>query len=289
MVPTRLVDWTLDVILELTKSGRAENDWFDFKSDLQPADKQRRAAAAFANSQGGFLIFGVSDSHQIVGVVRRELPRDFGNNVREGISPSIEFSVGTPISAGSDRLLFVVHIPKSSRAPHAVKINDAWVFLKRTAAGSNDPMTYEEIRLAFQDLEIKRSKLALTSSELEGIRRQAESMLADLPAVQAQGQLYTVAWLNRYPTTLLDSLLGDAFSLLASEGDAWRLLGEVRRIARQSNTISEALSRLPFSGIRGVDDYKQYLQAEVRSMAEAMVGNCTNAIHAISSLLDSTR
>ena len=55
--PSRLEDWTLDIVREIAASGITENDWYDVKASLQgQADHQRKIVAAFANTQGGFLV-----------------------------------------------------------------------------------------------------------------------------------------------------------------------------------------------------------------------------------------
>src|SRR5580658_8468208 len=164
MTPDALEGWTLERIREIADAGVIENDRFDLKADLQPADRERRTVAAFANSAGGFLVFGVTDDRRVEGVANAELVRDFGSKLRDSLSPSVEFRFADrPHTLPTGRFVYVAHVPKSARGPHAVYINSASCFLKRTAAGSSEPMTYEEIRLAFQDVENRRTKLALLS------------------------------------------------------------------------------------------------------------------------------
>jgi len=74
VIPYRHEDWTKDAIRRVADSRITENDAFDFKADLQPAEHQRKTVAAFANTRGGFLIFGVTNDRQIVGVANPGAP-----------------------------------------------------------------------------------------------------------------------------------------------------------------------------------------------------------------------
>lgn len=86
MIPASLSGWNLDAVLAVAASGIAENDVFDLKTDLQPAEHQRKVVAAFANTRGGYLIFGVTNDRQVVGVSNNELPRDFGSRLRSALN-----------------------------------------------------------------------------------------------------------------------------------------------------------------------------------------------------------
>lgn len=191
----------------------------------------------------------------------------------------------SPIAVSVEKNVFVVEVPRSSRVPHAVQANGAWTFLKRSAGGTNDPMSYEEIRLAFQDTDMKRSKLALVASELDLIKAIADRVITNVPEDFPAQNLYRWAWVTRYPTSLLDAILGDAYSLLARDKGTWDLLGYVRDSVRVSNTYSEALSELPFSAISGVDEQEKQFQLEIRRTANELREKSKSAREAIEKLL----
>ena len=106
MIPDTIEQWTLETVQALAQQGVLENDTFDFKADLQPADHQRKTVAAFANTRRGFLAFGVTTG-------------------REG------------------RTVFVCHLPPSRRGSHAVTVNNVLGFFKRGASSSCVPATFE--------------------------------------------------------------------------------------------------------------------------------------------------
>ena len=66
---------------EIAASSVPENDWYDLKGNLQgQAEHQRKALAAFANTQGGFLIFGVTNDRQVLGAENRSCPETSGTS-----------------------------------------------------------------------------------------------------------------------------------------------------------------------------------------------------------------
>jgi|HubBroStandDraft_1064217.scaffolds.fasta_scaffold63144_2 hypothetical protein len=214
MTPDALEGWTLERIREIADAGVIENDRFDLKADLQPADRERRTVAAFANSAGGFLVFGVTDDRRVEGVANAELVRDFGSKLRDGLSPSVDFRFANqPHVLPTGRLVYVAHIPRSTRGPHAVSVNGAWTFLKRTAAGSNEPMTYEEIRDAFTDLRRRQRELAWLKAEVGKLRALAEKMGPHSPAATQISRLSTrfdLGQLKAIRLSIFDDLGRDA-------------------------------------------------------------------------------
>jgi hypothetical protein len=192
VIPDTLNGWTLPKIEDIARAGVSENDVFDLKADLQSPDHQRKTVAAFANSDGGFLVFGVTNDRRVVGVTNPELVRDFGGKLRDNLSPSVEFRFAEkPHTLPSGNLVYVAHVPKGTRAPHAVYINNAWGFFKRTAAGSNEPMTYEEIRAAFTDARRRLRELMWLQVDVERIRSLAENMHPNAPGVDPLTRLAT--------------------------------------------------------------------------------------------------
>jgi hypothetical protein len=286
VIPTRLEEWTLDVIQEVADSGGNENDVYDFKGDLQDADGQRKIVAAFANTRGGFLIFGVTDDRKVEGVANVELPRDFGGKLKNGLEPSVEYRFVPPIALGTGRLLYVAEVPRSARGPHAVLLKGSWAFLKRTAAGNNDAMSYEEIRLAFQDTETRRTKLALLSSELAHIGWVADRLLQEIGEnAPTDGLVNDWAWMTRYPTTVIDTVLGDAYSLFADKTDIVAALTALRDETRRSNEVAAVYSNYEF--VRSTKDPQQRskLYRMMRQFAESVRENVRHARKMVDAVL----
>src|SRR5260370_42001324 len=155
--------------------GHFEPELYDFQEALphkkNDADKEglRVSCCAFANSSGGFLIFGIKDASS--GAVGKErlvgLPPDsefaakFGN-YPGGAEPSVRWTIKSPpIHLATGNVVHVVHIPRSWKAPHCLALSSvAKRFPKRTDKGTEE-MSYEEIRLMFLQYYEKRLKLQL--------------------------------------------------------------------------------------------------------------------------------
>ena len=172
MLPTKIDDWNVDIILEMLGSGLFESEHFDYKETLPHSSNEkgkarlRRACSAFANSSGGFLVFGISDDKalspkdRLVGIDSKlDFPEHFGSYPKL-CAPSIYWLFkNPPITLDNGNVIHIVHIPKSTEGPHAVgNIESGWQFIKRTNKG-NEGMPIEEIRLNFLSFYEKRVKL----------------------------------------------------------------------------------------------------------------------------------
>ena len=95
MIPNNLNDWTYELIEKLVRDGYHETDKFDLKEDIpdkrNKSEKERleNTVCAFANTEGGFLIFGIKDERKlpykdrIAGITpSRDFPRKFGEKIR---------------------------------------------------------------------------------------------------------------------------------------------------------------------------------------------------------------
>lgn len=169
--PERLTDWTLEFVNELAESRTHENEWFDFKGAVNA--KLREPLVAFANTFGGYLVFGVSNDRRLTGC-DDALPRDFGNSVSSGIYPSATYNFGKPLVLGAGKSIWICEIPKSKNVPHGLWDNNRWCFLKRTESGSNVSMTVEEIRHAFLETYKRLGSLSWLKEDATRIYRLAD-------------------------------------------------------------------------------------------------------------------
>src|SRR5579872_7503540 len=131
MLPARLEDWTIKHIEQLAARGVYESDSFDLKEMLPHSlddggkFRLRKTCAAFANSAGGFIVFGVSNDSQksaadrIVGVeTSLDFPARFGE-LPAHCEPSVEWHFRNPaLTINASRVAHVVQIPRSWKAPH---------------------------------------------------------------------------------------------------------------------------------------------------------------------------
>jgi predicted HTH transcriptional regulator len=155
LIPERIQDWTLDKIQDLIDKNMTESERHDFKSNIPDSVTLSRICCAFANSRGGFILFGVAEKN--------------GKFVIEGFSPDIEISkkfgdklkaspriyFNTPINvptSDSATVITIFEIPISPERPHSTMTNNIPTFYKRTNR-ENEIMSYEEIRNEFSGYE----------------------------------------------------------------------------------------------------------------------------------------
>lgn len=155
-VPQRLQDWNLQVLRGFIAAGQFETDSFDFKEVLianpKGGDSYRQSltktACAFANTRGGFFVFGVKDAQSSSSAEDRlrgipyssEFAKQFGDQVATA-EPTLYFVPQNPpiMVPETDKVVFVVHVPRGLRGPHMTRDG---LFYKRTNAG-NARMSYQ--------------------------------------------------------------------------------------------------------------------------------------------------
>jgi hypothetical protein len=232
MIPRDLDGWTVETILGLLRQHVLENECFDFKLALSP-EKSRlaKACAAFANSGGGFFIFGVSDDRtrsareRLVGI---DPTIDFGEQfgvVPAACAPSVDWGLkNPPLLLENGRVLHVVQIEGTWRGPHASRGDGETLhFVKRTNKGV-EPMSLEEIRGAFTRANERRVKLVLLMEEIRTIAESAATWEA------------SASWaVPSLELGLLEALLPDVILLIAEDERARGSLAAFRTACRYAN------------------------------------------------------
>lgn len=104
--------------LDLIEEG--ESLQVEFKRRFSTPEKIARGLIAFANTRGGYLIFGVDDDKQIVGVESEkseaELVKDAALNYCE---PPIEYQIEFLEVHGKE--VVIVSVPESDKKPHRLQ------------------------------------------------------------------------------------------------------------------------------------------------------------------------
>jgi predicted HTH transcriptional regulator len=104
--------------LELIEEG--ENLQCEFKRHFTTPEKIAREMIAFANTKGGYLIFGVDDDKEVVGVdsekSESELIKDAAENYCE---PPLKYSIDFIEVFGKE--VVVASIPESDNKPHRIQ------------------------------------------------------------------------------------------------------------------------------------------------------------------------
>jgi len=256
MMPTKLEDWSQELVIEMLRTGSFESEHFDYKealphsNDQSAKDRLQKTCCAFANTDGGYLVFGVSDDRtlkphdRLVGLPKElDFPEHFGNYPKNCF-PSIYWQFkNPPISLASGNLIQVVYIPASPESPHATgHIERGWNFMKRTNKG-NEPMAPDEVRLRFLSFYEKRVKLELLKAELEMLRDRAKSgYVEDKKA--ASNSLSVVT----FDTHIIDTVLSDTFILVSRAPALVKIVGEIRVLVRMAANTFSTVSHMLYQG-----------------------------------------
>lgn len=234
MIPQILDDWTYEVLRELVDNNICEGDTFDFKVSLD--DKSHRlliTACSFANTSWWFIIFGIKDlcwSWRIDGIdSNSELAKIFWDKINNS-EPTIYFTAPKIIQIPeTNKVVAIFYIPPSPTKPHVPMTNDYKnnTFYKRTNKW-NDPMSYNEIRLAFIQNEEKRRKVELLYSELTTLKEDLVWIID-----------YQVNWNEHVPIVHNPTIIHELFI------ESYSILYPIKEyITKPMNTLIKGLGKL---------------------------------------------
>jgi len=226
MIPTILNDWTYEVITDLTVNGQNESNIHDFKKDLPETETLTKLCCAFANTNGGFIVIGVTEVNghwSICGIENSlEVAHRFGQKLKA--NPTINFSLPKVISIPNcQKIIAVIEIPKSFNGPHVPDISpEKRIFFKRTNKG-NDFMTYEEIKYKFSNYYEKLEKLKLLQIEIENNIDICNEIIASSPEDGTQYSLLS------FEDQSFKLLITDTFPLFSDNVELMNKLHIIKR------------------------------------------------------------
>ncbi len=238
--PPTLDDWTYETVVEVVRTYEFEPAYFDFKAFLDPVAKMDRGAkdkhngrirdavCAMANTDGGYLLFGVKDREQqvanpvdrIIGLpLGDDLLLKFGHKLSGIDRPITNFlTTNQPIRLpdNADRGIFVVYIPQSTSRPHMVR--EKGIFYRREANGSNQPMDFQQVRDLMMVTTDRLQRAVFLADQLRGYQRLAIAITNPSPLPEFDNQLQQevaegMAHAYRFRTMRVQLLLPDVLSL----------------------------------------------------------------------------
>jgi predicted HTH transcriptional regulator len=118
-IPDSLNGWTFDIIDNLVSAGISEGYKFDYKKDLTDSDTITDLCCAFANTDGGFIIFGVDES-SVFSIFGLKYDKEYSNKFSDKLraEPEIKFNMKNIEVPKQNKYLYVFEIPKSDLRPH---------------------------------------------------------------------------------------------------------------------------------------------------------------------------
>jgi hypothetical protein len=174
------IDWddiSVETLRSLVESKVPESERLDYKREVYGKGDNREIAkdiSALANTQGGHLVLGISDTEgEPTGIIGLDgidpdaEIRRMDDVLRTSVQPSIAGVRFKPIRDGERLAAIVVRVPKSWRAPHQVVANSTYRFYGRRTR-SNAPL----------DVDALRSLFTLSDTISDRLRRFREERLA---------------------------------------------------------------------------------------------------------------
>jgi predicted HTH transcriptional regulator len=105
-------------LLELIEGG--ESITCEFKRKFSSYKKIAREIIAFANTRGGFLIFGVDDDKKIIGVEsEKEIAELINDTAKNYCEPPIDIKIYYKNLNGKE--IVVIEVPESDNKPHRLQ------------------------------------------------------------------------------------------------------------------------------------------------------------------------
>ncbi|MFC2017150.1 helix-turn-helix domain-containing protein [Chloroflexota bacterium] len=274
MIPNNPNDWDFQLVEKLVRDGFFETDKFDFKEDLpykndrNGNERLEKSVCAFANTEGGFLIFGIKDDRslpykdRIIGIdPKKDFPKEFGDKL-SNIEPHLYYEFRNPAISmpGSNNIIHIVKIPQSPESPH-------WTSKKgfefRTNKG-NEVMNYQQVKQSFLNEEQKRQKLRLLLIELTSNRQLCDGMIMAEDKIEGYHSLVTL------DSNVLQTLLVDAYSIIINDDELvsilFRLKGTIRLMNNEMQIFISKVS-LPSTGMKKtVRDHNEFVKGQVENI-----------------------
>ena len=98
--------------------AQGENTMTEFKENFGPEVVE--TAAAFANTDGGTILIGVSDRQEIKGIIiGKETLRNWSNRISQATEPRVDIEIGVVDVEG--RSVLWIRVAESSIKPVSVK------------------------------------------------------------------------------------------------------------------------------------------------------------------------
>jgi len=308
LIPATLEAWNIEAILHLLVQGYYEAETFDFKQMVPHKSDEAeklgliKTCCAFANSSGGFLIFGVKDAKSVkagdpiesrlIGFDQKyDLPEQFGSYPQK-CSPSVIWDFkNPPIQLENGNVIHVVQIPRSWNVPHCFETqgkgcDKARCFTKRTNKGDED-MSYEEIRMAFLQYYEKRLKLQLLRSELENIKDHAEKELI-IEIWDAQ----RTYGMGEFGLMVIETVLADTYTILAGQKELLEAIKEIRNGCRKVNDQLRIFYRTATVGWFGNKqapnvEFEKH-NSNIDALCRPIIVNCNRALALLDQVMTSS-
>ncbi|MBA7545013.1 hypothetical protein ES705_37375 [subsurface metagenome] len=108
-------------LIDIIRAG--ENSRVEFKQDIKNQNSLLQEIVAFANTEGGIIIFGIEDNtFRIIGLTKKQtddIDKKIANITNDLIRPFLQIITDTTLI--DNKLILIITIPKGSNKPYNTK------------------------------------------------------------------------------------------------------------------------------------------------------------------------
>ena len=279
-IPEDVNEWSKGVLIDLLDEGYDENLRLEFKSKIDSMTKRIPiTGCAFANTMGGFLVFGIDNDRKkkwttdqrLVGLEDSDQLKSQINNQIRNIEPSIpieniEFKESN-ITLTDGKVIVILKISKTTIGPHQFKE----IFYKRVANG-NAPMDVNEIKNAIIEAQKSSRMLYLLEQEEDLLMDILNSMILLIDDNEFTSALNYIKHLN-YQSFTHFLYNYSSFYNTKIQDLSYKIVYELHRLETNEKVARSRITRNEVLG-DSMDIFKKNLL------------NCSSSINEINQLLD---
>lgn len=273
-LPENIDDWKSGTITNILEAGYYESDSLEFKESLSENNESiGRTACAFANSNGGILIMGISDDRtksipeRLIGL---DKSRDNVSTITNQISkitpqlPSYNVIFKQPsIDLGKNKEVMIIKILKST-IPHQFEQR----FFKRLV-GKNDFLTHNEIEKKILESKKNSHMEYLMTVEISNIREDFEGILQKNSLITCDSiEHFKVIAIIEFQFNY--SYLYD-FAVLKNLFEILEIVEKLRTELKLYQSFEKSENKEDYANLikeRGYPDFKTYFQSGCEYFAE---------------------
>ena len=185
-----------DIEYLIKERKEQEGHHLDYKKSIGNPDKAKNELAkdisSFANSSGGFLILGIDDNLEIVGLEREINKKSIDEWINQVVSSNIEpqvFYYDPKIIEipSSEKVIVVIQVPESTRKPHIVselfnyfvRINDS--SKKANHSQIRDMFEFSRNRTDDFNAFLQKRNIQNEDDENFGVNRNSKTLYSEVP------------------------------------------------------------------------------------------------------------